>query len=92
VTDSSEPAIPIVAALPLQAHRDLLDLAEVHLGGLNKPGLRLQVDVTEDRAANLTATVTALNVAGGKLDVGARLKYTGRYSGSVYVQWTRSTD
>jgi hypothetical protein len=89
VSETTEPAIPIRAALPIQAHRDLLDLAEMDLGGLGRNGLRLALDITEDQHAKLSAVVTVLDVAGGTLDVGAQVKYSGRYTVGLYVQWSR---
>lgn len=90
---TTEPAIPIRAALPVQAYRDLLDLTEMDLGSLSRTGLRLAYDVTEldagGAAAAVSAVVTVLDVGGGTLDVGAQVRYTGRWTLGGFVQWTR---
>jgi hypothetical protein len=85
-----EPAIPIRAVLPLQAHRDLLQLAETDLGGLSRTGVKVAFDVIED-GAEVKALVTVMDVGPGTLDAGVRVQaYRGRpvsYGG--FVQWTK---
>lgn len=92
MTDTTEPAIPIRAALPLQAYRDLFDLTERDLGSLSRTGVRVAWDVTEGQGATVTAVATVLNVAGGTLDVGTQVTYAGRWTAGGFVQWTRKND
>lgn len=87
--ETTEPAIPIRAALPMAAYRDLMDLTEVDLGGLSSNGLRVAFDITEAKDARLSAVVTVLDVAGGTVDVGAQVRYSGRWTVGGYVQWMR---
>jgi hypothetical protein len=87
--ETTEPAIPVIAALPFQAHRDLIDLAEVDLGGLSNTGLRIAWDITETRDAKLTAVGTVMHVAGGTIDIGVSVRYAGHWTASGFVQWVR---
>lgn len=87
---TTEPAIPVVAAIPVDAYRDLLQLAEVEIGGLSRTGVRLALDITEAGNAEVRAVATVTKVAGGRLDLGARVTFRGTptsYGG--YIQWTR---
>jgi hypothetical protein len=86
----TEPAIPIVALMPAQAHRDLLDLVEMEFAGLPRPGLRVALDVTETKDAQLRAVVTV--VRGLDLAGAVKRSYTGRWSTGVYVQWVPDPD
>jgi hypothetical protein len=90
MSDTTEPAIPVVALLPPQAHRDLLDLVETEFASLPQPGLRLSFDVTETKDAQLRAVVTVTR----GLDIATAVKrsYTGRWSAGVYVQWIPDRD
>lgn len=89
MSETTEPAIPIVAALPIQAFRDLMDLTEVDLGRLSRTGVRVAWDVTEDQGARVSAVVTVMDVAGGQLAVGTQVRYAGRWTAGGFVQWTR---
>ncbi len=86
----TEPAVPIVAAIPVDAYRDLLQLAEVEIGGLSRTGVRLAFDITEAAGAEVRAVATVTKVAGGRLDAGVKVTFRGKptsYGG--YIQWTR---
>jgi hypothetical protein len=87
--ETTEPAIPIIAALPFQAHRDLNDLAEVDLGGLSNTGLRIAWDITETKHARISAVGTVMHVGGGTIDVGVQVQYTGQWTAGGFVQWIR---
>jgi hypothetical protein len=87
--DTTEPAIPVIAALPFQAHRDLIDRAEVDLGGLRNTGLRIAWDITETKQARISAVGTVLQIAGGTIDVGVQVQYTGQWTAGGFVQWSR---
>jgi hypothetical protein len=89
MSDTTEPAIPVIAALPFQAHRDLNDLAEMDLGGLGNTGLLIAWDITETKAAKLTAVGTVMEVKGGTLDIGVQVSYAGQWTAGGFVQWTR---
>lgn len=89
MSDTTEPAIPIRAALPQQAYDDLMSLAKAEIGGLQHTGWRVAYDITEDRQARISAVVTVLDVRGGTLDVGTQVKYAGRWTAGGFVQWTR---
>jgi hypothetical protein len=88
--DITEPAIPIRAALPVQSIKDLLRLAEQDLGGLDRPGVRIDLEFTEERAARVTATVKVYEVNNGEVTAGAiaERSYAGKWRGGVFVQWT----
>jgi hypothetical protein len=87
---STEPAIPVIATLPVQAHRDLLDLVEMDFAGLPRPGLRVALDVTETKDAQFRAVVTV--VRGFDIAGAVKRSYTGRWSAGVYVQWIPDPD
>lgn len=90
MSETTEPAIPVIAPIPVDAYRDLLQLAEVEIGGLSRTGVRLALDITDAGNAEVRAVATVTKVAGGRLDLGARVVFRGRptsYGG--YIQWTR---
>jgi hypothetical protein len=90
MSDTTEPAIPVIAPVPVQAYRDLLQFAEIDLGGLSRTGVRVAVDITEDKDATVKAIVTVAHVNGGRLDIGAKAAYRGRFvSYGGFVQWSR---
>jgi hypothetical protein len=92
MSETTEPAIPIRAALPMEAYRSLLDAAEKDLGALSRTGVHVAWDVIEGRGATLEAVATIVDVAGGTLDLGTRLTYAGRWEAGGYVRWTRKQD
>ena len=90
MADTTEPAIPVVALLPPQAHRDLLDLVEMEFANLPNPGLRLAAEITETKDAQFRAVVTV--VRGLDLAGAVKRSATGRWSGAGYVQWVFDPD
>lgn len=90
MTDTTEPAVPVVAAIPIQAYQDLLHLAAADIGGLHGTGVRVAWDFTEGQGATVQAVATVLHVTGGTLDAGVKVTYRGRAVGyGGFVQWTR---
>jgi hypothetical protein len=90
MSDPNEPAVPIVAALPMQAYEDLFHLAKAEIGGLAGTGVRVAWDFTEAEGVNVRAVATVMHVKGGKVDAGVQVKFHGRpvsYGG--FIQWTR---
>ncbi|WP_291982014.1 hypothetical protein [Luteitalea sp.] len=90
-TKPTEPAIPVVAVVPVDAYADVLALAEAELGSLKRTGLRIALQMTEAKDAKVTAVLTVKDVAKGDLDIGGFLtrRYTGRWVGGLYLQWTQ---
>lgn len=89
MSETTEPAIPVRAAIPMQAYDDLLQLARADIGGLAGTGVRVAWDITE-HGANVKAVATVMRAWGGKLDAGVQVTYHGRpvtYAG--FIQWTR---
>jgi hypothetical protein len=90
VSDTTEPAIPVIAMLPPQAHRDLTDLVEMEFASLPQPGLRFSAVVTETKDAQFRAVVTV--VRGLDIAWAVTRSATGRWSGAGYVQWVFDPD
>jgi hypothetical protein len=90
MADTTEPAIPVLAALPIPAHRDLTDLVEAEMTRLGHAQALVKVEVTEDRRAILTAVARIYDNDHNEIDVGGALTYTGRrWAGGGFIRWTR---
>lgn len=83
--ETTEPAIPVIAPLPVGAYASLLDLAKREWPQLQQPGARVAFDITARKDASVLAVVSVHEV-----DVGAvvRREFTGAWSAGGFLQWT----
>lgn len=84
---SDEPAIPIIAPLPVQAHRSLLNLAEREWPTLQEPGVLVTVDATE-KGARISATVVAYRRSDLDIELLGRWSASGEWAAGATVRWT----
>lgn len=90
MSDTTEPAIPVRALIPLQAHRDLLQFAEADLGGLSRTGVKIDYEVLKGWQAGTVRAIFTVKKGRDEFDAGVKVTYHGRevsYGG--FVQWTR---
>lgn len=84
--EQTEPAIQVIAPIPVQSIRDLMHLADRDFGGLDRPGVRVAFDITRQGDLRVAGVVKVHDVEGALL---AERTYDGRWRAGVFVQWTK---
>lgn len=84
VASDTEPAIPVVAAVPLASLRTLLDVAAQDWPTLEEDGVLVSWKV-DKRGVSVAATVTVQDWDGGLV---GRREYDGQWEVGGFVRWS----
>lgn len=84
VTDDREPAVPVIAPVPIESLRSLLDEAARDWPELSAPGARMWLHV-DARGAGVAAQMAVADWSGTVI---ARRQFDGQWEASGAITWT----